>query len=53
MAQRYISQQMLDSRNYQMTSHFVSTVFMTATLQFKRQLSFSFISRFLNSHQII
>jgi len=28
-----ISQQMWDSRNYQMTSHFVSTVIMAATLQ--------------------
>jgi len=43
-----ISQQMWDSRNYQMTSHFVSTVFMavTRTLQFKRQPSTSFNSRF-------
>jgi len=37
---------MRDSRNYQMTSHFVSTVLMAATLQFKRQPSSSFNSRF-------
>jgi len=41
-----ISQQMWDSRNYEMTSHFVSVVFMAATLQFNRQPSSSFNSRF-------
>jgi len=41
-----MSQQMWDSRNHQMTSHFVSTVFMAATLQFKRLPSSSFNSRF-------
>jgi len=41
-----ISQQIWDSRNYQITSHFVSTVIMAATFQFKRQPSSSFSSRF-------
>jgi len=33
----FISQHIWDSRNYQITSHFVSTVIIAATLQFKRQ----------------
>jgi len=41
-----ISQQILDSRNYQMMSYFVPTVIMAATLQFKRQPLSSFNTRF-------
>jgi len=45
MAQR-LSQKIWESRNYQMTSHFFPTVFMAATLQFKRHPSSSFNSSF-------
>jgi len=42
MAQRYISQQIWDSRSYQMTSHFVSTVITsiqaTAIVQFQLKI---------------
>jgi len=37
-----ISQQIWDSRNYQLSSYFVSTVIMAGTLQFKRHPSSSF-----------
>jgi len=40
-----ISQQMWESRNYKITSYFVPTVIVAATLQFKRHPSSSFNSR--------
>jgi len=47
-----ISQQIWDSRNYQMTLYFVPTVIMASTLQFKRQSSSSFNSRFWVYYEI-
>jgi len=40
------TQQIWESRNYQITSYFVLTVIMAGTLQFKRHPSSSFNSRF-------
>jgi len=41
-----ITQQIWDSRNYQIASHFVPKDIMAGTLQFKRHPSSSFNSRF-------
>jgi len=41
-------QQIWRSRNYQFTSYVVHTVIMAGTLQFKRQPSSSFNSKYLN-----
>jgi len=51
MAQRYITE-IWDSRNYQMTPYIVPTVIMAATLQFKREASSSFNSRFLVYYEV-